>query len=50
MLGDRDLEAGTFTVRNRKGEEITGLAFDAIVRALVEESDARALDQSLVAG
>ena len=50
VLGDRDLEAGTFTVRNRKGEEITGLAFDAIVRALVEESEARALDQSLVAG
>jgi threonyl-tRNA synthetase len=50
VLGDRDLEAGTFTVRNRKGEEITGLAFDAIVRALVEESEARALDQSLAAG
>ena len=50
VLGDRDLEAGTFTVRNRKGEEITGLAFDAIVRALVEESEARALDQSLTAG
>ena len=50
VLGDRDLEAGTFTVRNRKGEEVTGLAFDAIVRALVEESEARALDQSLVAG
>ena len=50
VLGDRDLEAGTFTVRNRKSEEITGLAFDAIVRALVEESEARALDQSLTAG
>jgi threonyl-tRNA synthetase len=50
VLGDRDLEAGTFTVRNRKGEEITGLAFDAIVHALVEESEARALDQSLTAG
>jgi threonyl-tRNA synthetase len=50
VLGDRDLEAGTFTVRNRKGEEIAGLAFAAIVRALVEESEARALDQSLTAG
>jgi hypothetical protein len=37
-------------VRNRKGEEITGLAFDAIVGALVQESDARALEQSLTAG
>jgi threonyl-tRNA synthetase len=50
VLGDRDLEAGTFTVRNRNGEEITGLAFDAIVGALVQESDARALEQSLTAG
>ena len=50
VLGDRDLEAGTFTVRNRKGEEIAGLAFDAIVRALVEESEARTLDQTLTAG
>jgi threonyl-tRNA synthetase len=50
VLGDRDLEAGTFTVRNRKGEEIAGVAFDALVRALVEESETRALDQTLTAG
>jgi threonyl-tRNA synthetase len=50
VLGDRDLEAGTFTVRNRAGEEIQGLAFDDVVAALVAEAEERALDQRLVAG
>jgi threonyl-tRNA synthetase len=50
VVGDRDLDAGTFTVRTRSGEEIAGLTFDTIVRALVEESRARALEQSLSAG
>jgi len=50
VVGDRDLEAGTFTVRKRGGEEIPGLAFDHIVRALLEESRTRALEQSLSAG
>jgi threonyl-tRNA synthetase len=50
VVGDRDLEAGTFTVRNRDGEELPGLAFDAIVSALLEESSSRALKQSLAVG
>jgi threonyl-tRNA synthetase len=50
VLGDRDLEAGTFTVRNRAGDEIAGLAFDDVVAALVEEAGERALAQRLVAG
>jgi threonyl-tRNA synthetase len=50
VVGDRDLEAGTFTVRKRGGEEIPGLAFDHIVQALLEESRTRALEQSLSAG
>jgi threonyl-tRNA synthetase len=49
VLGDRDLEAGTFTVRNRAGDEIEGLAFDDIVTALRREADERALEQRLVA-
>ncbi len=50
VLGDRDLEAGTFTVRNRAGDEIAGLAFDDIVAALAAEAEDRSLTQRLVAG
>ena len=44
VIGDRDLEAGTFTVRDRGGTETPGVAFDAIVAALVPKSTARSLD------
>ncbi|MEP6758118.1 MAG: threonine--tRNA ligase [Actinomycetota bacterium] len=44
VFGDRDLEAGTFTVRNRDGVETPGLTFDAIVEALVAESSSRSFD------
>jgi threonyl-tRNA synthetase len=50
VVGDRDLEAGTFTVRKRGGEEIAGLGFDTIVAALLEESRTRSLEQTLSAG
>jgi len=50
VVGDRDLEAGTFTVRKRGGEEATGLAFDTIVQTLLEESRTRALEQTLSVG
>ena len=46
MVGDRDLEAGTFTVRDRSGEEHAGVPFDRIVSTLVEEASSRALTQS----
>ena len=46
VLGDRDLEAGTVTVRNRAGEEAGGLSFDAVVAALVAEAATRALAQT----
>ena len=48
VVGDRDLEAGTFTVRDRSGEEHRGIAFDLIVSTLVEEARSRALAQSSV--
>jgi threonyl-tRNA synthetase len=50
VVGDRDLEAGTFTVRKRGGEEVAGLGFEAIVRSLLEESRTRSLEQTLSAG
>jgi threonyl-tRNA synthetase len=46
VVGDRDLEAGTFTVRDRSGEEHTGVPFDRIVSTLGEEARTRALTQS----
>ena len=46
VVGDRDLDAGTFTVRNRAGEETPGLSFDRIVEALAEEAQTRALEQT----
>jgi threonyl-tRNA synthetase len=44
VVGDRDLEAGTFTVRDRNGVETPGVPFDKIVTALVAESASRSLE------
>ncbi|MGI8616704.1 MAG: His/Gly/Thr/Pro-type tRNA ligase C-terminal domain-containing protein, partial [Actinomycetota bacterium] len=46
VVGDRDLEAGTFTVRDRSGEEHAGVPFDRIVSTLAEEARSRAPAQS----
>ena len=46
VVGDRDLDAGTFTVRDRSGEEHQGVPFDGIVSTLAEEARTRALGQS----
>jgi threonyl-tRNA synthetase len=46
VVGDRDLDAGTFTVRDRAGQEHAGVPFDRIVSTLVEEARTRALEQS----
>ena len=48
VVGDRDIEADTFTVRDRDGNETPGLAFDDVVTALVDEVAARALDPDAV--
>jgi threonyl-tRNA synthetase len=50
VVGDRDLEAGTFTVRDRAGEEHAGVPFDELVDALVHEVRTRALEQSSFGG
>jgi len=43
VVGDRDLEAGTFTIRDRNGTETPGVPFDAIVAALSDEAGSRRL-------
>jgi threonyl-tRNA synthetase len=46
VVGDRDIEAGTFTVRDREGKETPGLAFDDVLVALGDEVRTRALAQT----
>jgi threonyl-tRNA synthetase len=46
VVGDRDIEAGTFTVRDREGIETPGLAFDDVLAALGDEVRTRALAQT----
>jgi threonyl-tRNA synthetase len=43
VVGDRDLEAGTLTIRDRNGTETPGVPFDAIVAALSDEAGSRRL-------
>jgi threonyl-tRNA synthetase len=46
VVGDRDLDAGAYTVRDRDGNETAGVAFDDLVASLVEEADSRRLEQT----
>jgi threonyl-tRNA synthetase len=46
VVGDRDIESGAYTVRDRSGKETQGVAFDRIVEALVAERDVRSLVQT----
>jgi threonyl-tRNA synthetase len=50
VVGDRDIEAGTLTVRDRQGTEKPGHSFDDVVAALVEEVRTRALIQTHFGG
>jgi threonyl-tRNA synthetase len=50
VVGDRDLEAGTFTVRDRTGAETQGVAFATIVATLAAEDAARQLEPSSFGG
>ncbi len=46
VVGDRDIETGTYTVRDRSGEETQGMEFGAVIDALVSERDSRAPEQT----
>jgi threonyl-tRNA synthetase len=50
VVGDRDIEANTYTVRDRAGSEAGGLKFDDILEQLVAEVSSRALQQSTFGG
>jgi len=45
VIGDKEIEAGTFNVRDRSGAETKGVGFDDLVRALREEIETRSLEQ-----
>ncbi|MEP7032569.1 MAG: threonine--tRNA ligase [Actinomycetota bacterium] len=45
VIGDKEIEAGTFNVRDRSGAETKGVGFDELVRALREEIETRSLEQ-----
>ena len=46
VVGDKELESGSYTVRDRSGAEHLGVTFDSLVAALLEEASSRALAQS----
>ncbi len=46
VIGDRELESGTFTVRDRAGTETPGVTYGRLVSALKHEVATRALAQS----
>ena len=46
VVGDRDIESGSYTVRDREGNETAGVPFDELVDALVTEASERRLTPS----
>jgi threonyl-tRNA synthetase len=46
VIGDKEIESGELTVRDREGTETKGVPFDAFAAALVEEAGTRRLTQS----
>ena len=46
VVGDKELESGSYTVRDRSGAARVGVTLDARVAAQIEESSSRALAQS----
>ena len=49
VVGDRDIEAGSYTVRDRAGEEHAGIPFDELLSALADEASTKAIEQTALA-
>jgi threonyl-tRNA synthetase len=45
-MGDREIEAGTVSVRDREGHEVRGVAFDDFVAKVTDEASTRSLHPS----
>jgi threonyl-tRNA synthetase len=50
VIGDKEIESGAVTVRDRSGDETRGVAFDVFVDALVDEARSRRLTQTSFGG
>ena len=50
VIGDKEIESGELTVRDREGAETKRVAFDAFAQALSEEASSRRLTQSRFGG
>jgi threonyl-tRNA synthetase len=50
VIGDREVESGVLTVRDRAGVETKGVSLDDFVEALVQEASLRRLEQSAFGG
>ena len=48
VIGDREAEEGTVSIRNRKGQAINGVKHDTLIRTLKAEIDSKSLEQSEV--
>ena len=46
VVGDQEAESDAYTVRDRTGAEVAGVAFDRLVDALVDEASSRSLVQT----
>ena len=46
VVGDQEAESDAYTVRDRTGAEVAGVAFDRLVDALVDEASSRLLVQT----
>jgi threonyl-tRNA synthetase len=46
VIGDREVESGDVSVRDREGNETRGVPFDAFLERIREEADSRALAQT----
>jgi threonyl-tRNA synthetase len=50
VVGDKEIESGRLTVRDRSGAETKGVDVDAFVDALVDEARSRSLEQRTFGG
>jgi threonyl-tRNA synthetase len=46
VIGDREIESGAVSVRDREGNETKGVPFEEFLRRIQEEADSRALEQT----
>jgi threonyl-tRNA synthetase len=46
VIGDKEIESGALTVRDRSGNETAGIPLDDFIARLADEADSRSLEQS----